>query len=262
MARLKTDWILFLTILAMVGFGLVMLYSASSAVAELRYHVPPYYFVVRQIVWAVVSFLVLMYFKRRDYRPLNTPAWAFSGLGIVLGMLVLVYFADPRAHRWFQITGLGSFQPSEFAKPALILFLAYFVSTALAGDQRPPHAAAGVRRGGDAGVHGGGRRSGNGAGAGDHRGHRVLGRRSRAALHASRRADRRRAGASSRSFRAAIGGPRHFLCRSGLFEDRERSTRTAGSAPTCSGPPPCATPAISRANRRSRSAPAASWASA
>ena len=39
MARLKTDWILFLTILAMVGFGLVMLYSASSAVAELRYHV-------------------------------------------------------------------------------------------------------------------------------------------------------------------------------------------------------------------------------
>ena len=52
MARLKTDWILFLTILAMVGFGLVMLYSASSAVAELRYHVPPYYFVVRQLVWA------------------------------------------------------------------------------------------------------------------------------------------------------------------------------------------------------------------
>ena len=39
MAKLKTDWILFLTILAMVGFGLVMLYSASSAVAELRYHV-------------------------------------------------------------------------------------------------------------------------------------------------------------------------------------------------------------------------------
>ena len=37
MARLKTDWILFLTILAMVAFGLVMVYSASSAIAELRY---------------------------------------------------------------------------------------------------------------------------------------------------------------------------------------------------------------------------------
>ena len=128
MARLKTDWVLFLTILVMVGFGLVMLYSASSAVAELRYHVPPYHFVVRQLIWAAAAFPLLMYFKRFDYHRFNTPAWAFSGLGIVLGMLVVVYFVDSRAHRWFQIKGLGSFQPSEFAKPALILFLAYFVS--------------------------------------------------------------------------------------------------------------------------------------
>jgi cell division protein FtsW len=128
MARLKTDWILFLTVLAMVGFGLVVLYSASSAVAELRYRVEPYHFFVRQMVWAVLSFLALMYFKRRDYRAMNTPAWAFSGLGIVLTMLVAVYFADPRAHRWFRLAGLGSFQPSEFAKPALIIFLAHFIS--------------------------------------------------------------------------------------------------------------------------------------
>ena len=128
MARLRTDWILFLTIVAMVFFGLVMLYSASSAVAELRYHVAPYYFVVRQIGWAAISFLVLMYFKRMDYRKLNSPAWAFSGLGIVLGLLVLVYFVDPHTHRWFKLPGVGSFQPSEFAKPALILFLAYFIA--------------------------------------------------------------------------------------------------------------------------------------
>jgi cell division protein FtsW len=128
MARLRTDWILFLTIVAMVFFGMVMLYSASSAVAELRYHVAPYYFVVRQIGWAVVSFVVLMYFKRMDYRRLNSPTWAFSGLGIVLGLLVLVYFVDPHKHRWFKLPGVGSFQPSEFAKPALILFLAYFIA--------------------------------------------------------------------------------------------------------------------------------------
>jgi cell division protein FtsW len=128
MAKLKTDWVLFLTILAMVGFGLVMLYSASSAVAELRYNVEPYYFCVRQIGFAIASYIILMYFKRMDYRRLNTPAWAFSGLGIVLGLLVFVYFADPRTHRWFKIPGVGSMQPSEFAKPALILFLAYFIS--------------------------------------------------------------------------------------------------------------------------------------
>lgn len=126
MARLKTDWILFLTILAMVAFGLVMVYSASSAIAELRNGVAPYYFAVRQLGWALVSFFVLMSLKRMDYRRLNTPAWAFSGLGIVLGLLVAVYFFGSR-HRWFRFAGIGSFQPSEFAKPALIIFLAYFL---------------------------------------------------------------------------------------------------------------------------------------
>src|ERR1700730_1519484 len=128
MARLKTDWILFWALLALGALGLVMVYSASSAIAELRNGVAPYYFAVRQLGWALVSFFVLMYFKRMDYRRLNTPAWAFSGLGVVLGLLVFVYFADPRTHRWFKIPGVGQLQPSEFAKPALILFLAYFIA--------------------------------------------------------------------------------------------------------------------------------------
>lgn len=128
MAKLRTDWRLFLCIVAMVGFGVVAVYSASSAVAELRYHVAPYYFVLRQAGWAAISFLVLMYFKRKDYRRMDSPEWAFSTLGIVLALLVLVYVVDSTTHRWFKIPGVGSFQPSEFAKPALILFLSYFLS--------------------------------------------------------------------------------------------------------------------------------------
>ena len=88
----------------------------------------PYFFVLHQIVFAIVSFVVLMYFKRLDYRTMNTSAWAFSGLGIVLTLLIAVYFADSKSHRWFRVPGIGSLQPSEFAKPALILFLAYFIS--------------------------------------------------------------------------------------------------------------------------------------
>jgi len=126
--KLKTDWILFLTILTMTSFGIVMVYSASSAAAEPFYNVPPYYFVVHQLGFAVISFAVMMYFKRLDYRALNTPAWAFTSLGIVLALLVAVYFADARAHRWFRIPGVGSLQPSEFAKPALVLFIAHFLS--------------------------------------------------------------------------------------------------------------------------------------
>jgi len=128
MARIRTDWILFLTIVAMVGFGLVMVYSASSTMGELRWGYPPYHFVLRQILWAAASFCALMYLKRQDYRRLNTPAWAFSSLGIVLTLLLAVWVADPAAHRWFRIPGIGSLQPSEFAKPAMILFLAYFLS--------------------------------------------------------------------------------------------------------------------------------------
>jgi cell division protein FtsW len=42
-------------------------------------------------------------------------------------LLVVVYFADPRQHRWIRFP-LGGLQPSEFAKPALIVFLAYFIA--------------------------------------------------------------------------------------------------------------------------------------
>lgn len=124
--RLKTDWTLFFTVLFMVALGLVIVYSASSVVAELKFHSSSHFF-VRQLGWAVVSFCALMYFKKMDYRSLRTPAWAFGSLGLVLLMLVVVYFMDPKNHRWFRVASL-SLQPSEFAKPALVLFLAYFIT--------------------------------------------------------------------------------------------------------------------------------------
>jgi len=128
--RLKTDWVLFSTIVTMVGFGLVMIYSASSVTAQLNPRISSsFYFASRQFFWAVLSFGVLMYFKRRDYRALQSPAWAFGSLGVVLFLQILVFFFDSKTHRWFRVPGVGTLQPSEFAKPALILFFAYFVSS-------------------------------------------------------------------------------------------------------------------------------------
>ena len=124
--RLKTDWTLFLTIILMVCLGLVMVYSASSVVADLKFHSSSHFF-VRQLGWAVLSFCALMYFKKMDYRCMRTLVWAFGSLGAVLLMLVAVYFLDPANHRWFRVAGL-SLQPSEFAKPALVIFLAYFIT--------------------------------------------------------------------------------------------------------------------------------------
>jgi cell division protein FtsW len=124
--RVRTDWVLFYTIIAMVCFGLVMVYSSSSVMAELKYKSSTH-FLVRQIGWAVLSLLVLMYFKRVDYRLLKSPQLAFTALGVVLMLLVVVYFADGHSHRWFRLP-IGSIQPSEFAKPALVIFLAYFLT--------------------------------------------------------------------------------------------------------------------------------------
>ena len=54
--RLKTDWILFFTILALVCFGLVMVYSSSSVIAEIKFHVSDKHFCSSSLGWAVFSF--------------------------------------------------------------------------------------------------------------------------------------------------------------------------------------------------------------
>ena len=84
--RLKTDWILFFTVVAMVCFGLVIVYSASSVMAELKYKWDMY-FIARQIGWASVSFVMLMQLKRLDYRRFDNPIWAFAPLGVVTSLL-------------------------------------------------------------------------------------------------------------------------------------------------------------------------------
>lgn len=123
--RLKTDWILFSTVLAMVSFGLVILYSASSIMAQLRYG-SAWHVVIRQAAWAAVSVSVMMLLKRTSYRKFQNPAVAFCAIGVALMLLLAVYIADGH-HRWLHL-GPMSLQPSELAKPALVIFLAFFVT--------------------------------------------------------------------------------------------------------------------------------------
>ena len=73
---------------------------------------------------------------------LESPAWAFAPLGVVVAMLVAVYFLD-RASIAGSAPGRSRCSPSEFAKPALIIFLAYFVTQRLRGHQHPHDAYAG-----------------------------------------------------------------------------------------------------------------------
>ena len=124
--RLKTDWLLFFAVLGLMLFGLVMVYSSSAIVAELKYHVSGTHFFIRQLGWALASVALLLLCMKRDYRSWNDPRIAFAGLGIVLLLLLIVYVTDSGSHRWLR-AGPFSLQPSELAKPALALFLAFFL---------------------------------------------------------------------------------------------------------------------------------------
>lgn len=124
--RLKTDWILFFTVLVMVSFGMVILYSASSIMADLRYG-SAWHFVVRQAAWAVVAVVAMMTLKRTSYRKFQNSAVAFTAVAIALLLLGVVYLVDTAHHRWLRL-GPMSLQPSELAKPALVIFLAFFVT--------------------------------------------------------------------------------------------------------------------------------------
>jgi len=118
---------MFIVTLLLVFVGLVMVFSASAVMAKERYH-SGYFFLLRQLGWAIAGFIAMLAGMRIDYRRLKHPAVVFSLLGLTTLMLISVFFLDRahHTHRWIHFGGF-SFQPSELAKPVLILFLAFFL---------------------------------------------------------------------------------------------------------------------------------------
>jgi cell division protein FtsW len=125
--QLKTDWTLFGATIGMVAFGMVILYSASSVMAELKFG-SDWHFVLRQCLWMIPSLAVMMALKRVPYRKFQNPTVAFAAIGLVLILLGIVFFVDSAHHRWLRLGPIIGLQPSELAKPALVVFLAFFVT--------------------------------------------------------------------------------------------------------------------------------------
>jgi len=125
--RVSVDRWLFTVTLLLIFVGLVMVFSASAVIAKERYG-SGYTFLIRQIAWAVGGIVLMAVAMKLDYRRFKNPAVVFSLLGVTTLMLISVFFLDRahHTHRWMH-WGIFSFQPSEMAKPALILFLAYFL---------------------------------------------------------------------------------------------------------------------------------------
>jgi cell division protein FtsW len=118
---------LFTVTMLLVFVGLVMVFSASAVMARERFG-SPYAFLLKQLIWASAGLLAMVVAMRVDYRRYKHPALVFSLLGLTTLLLISVFFLDRshNTHRWFRV-GAFSFQPSELAKPVLILFLAYFL---------------------------------------------------------------------------------------------------------------------------------------
>jgi len=127
--RVSVDSWLFTVTLLLIFVGLVMVFSASAVMAKERYG-SGYFFLLRQLGWAAAGILAMVLAMNIDYRRYKHPAVVFSLLGVTTLLLISVFFLDRahHTHRWFHLGPL-SFQPSEMAKPALILFLAFFLES-------------------------------------------------------------------------------------------------------------------------------------
>jgi len=116
---------LFIAILLLVAFGLVMVYSASAVMAAQRLHQPAY-FLVRQVIYAVVGIFVMLVVSRIDYHFYRKVVYPFLGLS-VLGLLAChtpLGMTINGAARWID-AGPITIQPSEFVKVALTMWLSY-----------------------------------------------------------------------------------------------------------------------------------------
>jgi cell division protein FtsW len=119
--------LLVLVTLGLVAFGLVMVYSASSARAAVAADDPAYY-LKRQAVYALVGLGLLAFLSRFDFRRLRhlVPLLLAGSFVLLLAVLVLGTPVNG-AHRWLSI-GPATVQPSEIAKLAVALWVAAYLS--------------------------------------------------------------------------------------------------------------------------------------
>ena len=122
--KLKSDKLLFTSTLVLVCASLVMVYS-SSAVIGLDKYQRPTYFLWKQVTFALLGLALMPLLMKVDYRHYRQPLVIWTALGLVVLALVGVLFSGRinGARRWFGVAGIGG-QPSEFAKLAIVFFVA------------------------------------------------------------------------------------------------------------------------------------------
>lgn len=120
------DIALLFPVLFLVGIGIVMVYSASSALALKKYGTS-YYFLIKQSLSAllgIVALVICRHFSYRYYRSLTYPLLIVSLIFLAAILFSNFGYSAGGAKRWFRF-GNFAFQPSEFARFSLVIYLAY-----------------------------------------------------------------------------------------------------------------------------------------
>ncbi len=128
--KLTYDTSLFGAAMLIVVIGVVMIYSASAIIATQKFGSGnPYFFVTRQCTWLIVGGALMFALMHVDVHLLADRRLVYTVLGGVLLALILALFqpAINGTHRWIVLPHF-QLQPSEFAKPAIILFLAEYLA--------------------------------------------------------------------------------------------------------------------------------------
>lgn len=123
--RKAPDFILFITVMMLISIGIVMVFSSSSYYAMFPPFNNPFWFLIRQLINALVGIPILLFMMRYDYWKLKRWGPALLVLAVVLLALVLTPLGSSRlgAQRWINL-GFFSFQPSELAKLCVVIFAA------------------------------------------------------------------------------------------------------------------------------------------
>ncbi len=128
----KMDKPLLLLVILYSILGLIMILSASSVSAVLRYDVPSSHFFIRQLIFIIVSFLIgfgfIIHFPTSKYK-IITPILVIGIIAALVGLFIYGKIVNS-AQSWYDL-GFFSLQPAEFAKSIIIVYMAVFYNNSL-----------------------------------------------------------------------------------------------------------------------------------
>jgi len=119
------DWLIFICVIILMGFGVVAIWSATEDQTLTFAHLG-----VKQAVYGIGGVIIMLTLSRVDYRLIQSGVWFFYGIAVVL--LIAVLFIGQviaGSQRWIAIGSFATLQPSEIGKLACLLALGVFIAS-------------------------------------------------------------------------------------------------------------------------------------